>query len=542
MNRFLFGFCALIAAVLVSSLPLHAAPAEKDACESLGSLKLQDTIITTAAFVAAGEFDIPAGSMERSNSSVFKSAPAFCRVRAEIKPTQDSDIKIEVWMPASGWNGKYVSHGNGGFAGNIIYSSLANGVKHGYALASTDTGHSGSPTDASWALNHPEKIKDFGYRAIHEMTVKAKAIIHAYYGKAPQHSYFSSCSNGGREGLMEAQRFPDDYDGIIAGAPANYFTHLLAAAAWNMQAIQSNTESYISPAKIPAVNDAVLTACDAQDGVRDGIVNDPRQCHFDPAILLCKNGDNSCLTAPQVEALKKIYAGPKSSKGEQIFPGLVPGGENGFGGWPLWVTGSAPGKSLDAAFGNNFFANMIFDDPAWDFKTFDFDREVKITDDKQAANLNATDPDLKNFKDRGSKLIMYHGWSDAAISPLNTIDYFNRVEKAMGGRNVNAFLRLYMAPGMQHCGGGPGADGFGVYESSTEPAGPQHSMFSALEQWVEKGVAPERIIARKLNDPLDPTKGIKMTRPLCPFPQVAKYKGSGDTNDEANFVCAELKK
>ena len=528
----------LLLAVLASLVVL---PAEAvDACAALNSLKLPDTIITSATSVAAGEFDMPPNMMERGASSLFKSLPAFCRVAAEIKPTEDSDIKMEIWMPATAWNGKYLSHGNGGFAGSIIYSSLANGIKHGYAMAATDTGHSAAQTDATWALHHPEKIKDFGYRAIHEMTVKAKAIIWAYYGKQPQYSYFSSCSNGGRQGLMEAQRFPEDYDGILAGAPANFFTHLLAAAAWNVQALQNDSDSYVSPARIPAVGDAVIAACDAQDGVRDGIVNDPRECRFDPAILLCQKADNSCLTGPQVEGLKKIYAGPRNSKGQQVFPGLVPGGEKGLGGWSLWITGSAPGKSLAYALSTNFFANMVFDNPAWDFKTFNFDGDLKTTDDKLAAALNATNPDLKAFKAHGGKLIMYHGWSDAGISPLNTIDYYNTVEKAMGTRETNAFMRLYMAPGVQHCGGGPGPDTFGAYES--EPADPQHSMFSAMEQWVEKGVAPDKIIAKKLNDPLDPGKGIKMTRPLCPYPQVATYKGLGDSNDQANFVCAAAKK
>src|SRR5579864_3911993 len=302
-------------AILACPLVVNAAPPESQSCEALGALKLKDTTITSAAPVAAGEFEMPANVTERGSSSVFKSLPAFCRATAEIKPTQDSDIKLEVWLPATGWNGKYVSHGNGGFAGSIVYASLANGVKEGYAIAATDTGHSGAPTDTSWALGHPEKVKDFGYRAIHEMTVKAKAIIHAYYGKEPQYSYFSSCSNGGLQGLMEAQRFPEDYDGIIAGAPANFFTHLLAAGTWNVQALQNNSHSYIPPSKIPAINDAVLAACDAQDGVQDGIVNDPSACHFDPAVLLCKGADSSCLTAAQVTALKKIYAGPKNSKG-----------------------------------------------------------------------------------------------------------------------------------------------------------------------------------------------------------------------------------
>lgn len=537
----IFSWLLLFAALASANITV-AAQTPADACAALSNLKLPDTTITLASTVEAGEFELPANYVDRGSSSFFKAIPAFCRIAATVKPSPDSDIKVEVWLPVSGWNGKYLSHGNGGFAGGIFYPSLAVGLKHGYAMAGTDTGHSGAPTDVSWALGHPEKIKDFGYRAIHEMTLKAKAIIHAYYGKDPQHSYFSGCSNGGRQGLMEAQRFPEDYDGIIAGAPANYFTHLFAAGTWNVQALQKDTASYISPSRIPAIADAVLAACDAQDGVKDGIINDPSVCHFDPAALLCKDADSSCLTGPQVTALQKIYAGPKNSKGEKLFPGLAVGGEKGLGGWSLWITGDAPGKSLGYIFSTHFFANMVFDNPAWNFKTLNFDGDMQTTDDKQAANLNATDPKLKKFKARGRKLIIYHGWSDAGISPFNTVNYFNNVEKTVGAHETAAFARLYMAPGVQHCSGGPGPDIFGADEGSQGPPDPQHSMFSSLEKWVEKGVAPDWIIAIKLNDPADPAKGIRMTRPLCPYPQVATYKGSGDTNDQANFVCEAPKK
>ena len=525
--------------MFATTLITVGANAYAETCENLSNLKLKDTTITSAQTVAAGQYTPAAEPFAQPAPSAFKDLPAFCRVTAEIKPTQDSDIKIEVWMPSSGWNGKYFSNGNGGFAGSISHAGLANGVKHGYAMAATDTGHTGSPTDATWALHHPDKIVDFGYRGIHEMTVKAKAIIEAFYGKGPQRSYFSSCSNGGRQALMEAQRFPADYDGIIAGAPANFWTHLLTSGVWNVQALMKDPASYIPAAKIPAISAQVIAACDAQDGVKDDIVNDPRECRFDPATMLCKEGDSdSCLTAPQIAALKRIYAGPKNSKGVQLFPGLSSGGESGPGGWPLWVVGAAPGKGLNFLFSTGFFANMVFDNAAWDFKTFNFDGDVKTADDKQAANLNATDPNLKPFRQRGGKLIIYHGWSDAAIQPLNAIDYYNSVEKKMGASDTNTFVRLYMAPGMQHCGGGPGPASFGQYGFGTQ-LDPQHNMFSALEQWVEKGVAPDRIIATKYNTEMDPTKGVKMTRPLCPYPQVAKYKGSGDTNDEANFVCGK---
>src|SRR5215467_11589773 len=522
----------LIAAFVFARSPLRAST-----CESLSTLKLPDTTITSAQAVAEGAFELPSPA---PNPAVFKEAPAFCRVTAELKPAKDSDIKIEVWMPVAGWNGKYQGVGNGGFAGSITYQGLAGAVKAGYAAASTDTGHAAGGTNAAWALGHPDRITDFGYRAIHEMTVKAKAIIKTFYGDAAKRSYFSSCSNGGRQALMEAQRFPEDYDGIIAGAPANYWTHLLTAGAWDTQATQGDAASYIPAPKIPTISAAVLKACDAVDGVADGLINDPRACHFDPASLLCKEADaNSCLTAPQAAALKKLYTGPTNSKGEKIFPGRVLGGEDGPGGWPLWITGGAPGTSLMFQFTTGFFPNMVFDDPKWDYKSFNFDTGVKLADEKQAANLNSNNPDMKAFEKRGGKLIIYHGWSDAAISAYNTVDYYNTMIAAMGAKETNSFVRLFMVPGMQHCFGGPGPNTFGQVGPAT-PADPQHSIYSALEQWVEKGTAPERIIATKSSSDMAPVPA-KMTRPLCAFPKVAQYKGSGDTNDEANFVCAEKK-
>jgi Tannase and feruloyl esterase len=519
--------------IILNAAPVFAAP-----CESLSALKLPDTTITSAESVAAGAFALPSGPP----SPVFKDLPAFCRVTADVKPAKDSDIKVEVWMPVTGWNGKYQGVGNGGFAGSITYEGLAGALKAGYASASTDTGHSGSPASANWALGHPQRIVDYGYRGIHEMTVKAKAIIQAFYGDNPKHSYFSSCSNGGRQALMEAQRFPADYDGIIAGAPANSFTHLLAASAWDVQATQSDPASYIPAAKIPALSAAVLKACDAQDGMADGLVSDPQECRFDPATLLCKESDSSsCLTAPQVTALKKLYAGPKNSRGEKIFPGRVMGGEDGPGGWALWVTGATPVQSLMYQFTNGFFPNMVFDDPKWEFKTFNFDAGVKTADEKQASNLNATDANLKAFEKRGGKLILYHGWSDGAISAFNTIDYYNSVAATMGARDTAQFLRLFMVPGMHHCAGGPGPNSFGQLGPGVGSPDPQHNISAALEQWVEKGISPQRIVATKYNG-ADPSQGVKMTRPLCPYPEVAKYKGTGDTNDEANFVCSEGKK
>jgi feruloyl esterase len=502
-------------------------------CESLSQLKLPQTTISTAVSVPAGKFKNPGASA--GNHPSLK-VPAFCRVAGVLRPTADSDIKFEVWMPAENWNGKFDGVGNGGFAGSIGYGGLAEALRDGFAAAATDTGHEAGGTDARWALNHPEKIVDFAYRAIHLTAVTGKAIVQSYYGTAPRWSYFSSCSNGGRQALMEAQRFPDDYNGIIAGAPANYWTHLLAEAIWNTQAVLAKPASFIPPTKLPAISHAVLAACDARDGVKDGILNDPRQCHFNPETLLCKGTDSAaCLTAPQVAALKKIYAGATDAEGRNVFPGFLPGAEIGPGGWAPWITGSAPRKSLDYDFGTQFFSNMMFSNPSWKFQTLNYDADIRSTDQKMGPLLNATHPDLAKFRKHGGKLILYHGWNDPAIPALNTVAYYRNVVARMGYEPAQRFVRLYMVPGVQHCGGGPGPDSFGAYMS--EDADPEHNMFSALERWVEHGKAPKAIIATKYKDPSNPASGAKMTRPLCPYPETAKYKGSGDTNDAANFVC-----
>jgi hypothetical protein len=522
-------------ATLCAAAGLFASPGlAAQSCESLSHLKLPQTTISMAVSVPAGAFQRPDAS-PASNSTV--NLPAFCRVGGVIRPSDDSDIKFEVWMPAENWNGKYDGVGNGGFAGSISYGGLAAALRAGFAAASTDTGHAAGGTDASWALGHPEKIVDFAYRAIHLTAVTGKAIVQNFYGDAPRWSYFASCSNGGRQALMEAQRFPDDYNGIIAGAPANYWTHLLATAVWNMQATLDNPASYIPSGKLPAISSAVLAACDARDGAEDGILNDPRECHFNPETLLCKGPDSTaCLTAPQVAALKKIYAGPSDRRGKNIFPGLLPGAELGPGGWEAWITGSAPEKSLDFAFGTQFFSNMMFSNPSWDFRRLNFGPDISFTDQKMGPILNATNPNLAKFRAHGGKLILYHGWNDAAIPALNTVNYYRSVVVRMGLPSADRFVRLYMVPGMQHCGGGPGPDSFGAAGPSAD-ADPEHSMFSALEHWVEHGQAPKTIIASKHTDPSKPSSGAETTRPLCPYPESAKYKGSGDTHEAASFAC-----
>ena len=475
-------------------------------CGALGRLSLEATTITASQELPAGSFTPPAGKR-------LDNLPAFCRVAGTIKPAGDSSIEFEVWMPSSGWNGKFQGIGNGGFAGSIGYAALADAVKQGYAAASTDTGHQAGGTDASWALGHPEKIVDFGYRAIHEMTDKGKAIVAAYYGSAPKRSYFSSCSNGGRQALMEAQRYPDDYDGIIAGAPANYWTHLTAATVWvGLQALKDKA-SYIPKEKYAVIHKAAIEACDAIDGIKDGVIDDPRKCHFDPKVIECKGADGpDCLTAAQVETARKVYGPATAPDGTQFFPGLEPGSELV---WGFMMGGPEPSR-----IGSDYYTYILHKDPKWNPRTMDFNKEVAEADKLDRGIINATNPDLSRFKAHGGKLIMYHGWADALIVPENSINYYQSVVEAMGGaRKTEDFFRLFMVPGMGHCGGGEGPCNFDA--------------LSALEQWVENGKPPDRIVASHS------TAGrVDRTRPLCAYPRVAKYKGSGSTDDAANFTCA----
>lgn len=526
-----------VAAAVLSLLLVSTAHSQSRSCEGLAPATLPEATVVSAKTIAAGAYPAPNLPPFMSGAAaVFKSLPAFCRVEVTGKPSADSDIKIEVWMPASGWNGRFQGQGNGGFAGDIAYVNMAIAVLHGYATAGTNTGHTGQATDATWALGHPEKITDFGYRGIHQMTEVGKTLAANFYGTKPHHSYFGACSNGGRQALMEAQRFPDDYDGILAGAPANYWTHLLTSALWDAQATTNDPASYIPASKIPAIAAAVNAACDTKDGVTDKILNDPRQCRFDPEVLLCKTDDSDkCLTQPQTVALKKMYEGPHDASG-RIFPGKLPGAEDGEQGWSVWITGRAPGQSLLFAFGNGFFANMVYDKADWNYKTVNIPEAAKAADQKQAANLNATNPNLGRFQSRGGKLIMYHGWDDPAISALNSVDYYNDVLKHLGESNAESFLRLYMIPGMQHCGGGPGPSSFGQH-GARAPHDAEHDVQLALEDWVEKGTAPGKIIASKYAS-ADLSSAVTMTRPLCPYPQAAKYKGSGDPNQAESFSCA----
>ncbi len=478
-------------------------------CESLGALALADARITIAQAVPAGTFSPragqPGGKAEAANP--YKDLPEFCRVAATLTPTGDSDIKVEVWLPAAGWNRKFQAVGNGGWAGVISYSAMAEAVRAGYATASTDTGHVGG--SGSFVLGHPEKLIDFGWRSEHEMTVKAKAIVQAFYGSSPARSYWNGCSTGGRQALKEAQKFPDDFDGIIAGAPANR----TALGLWIAFALLKDSASFIPAAKYPAIHRAVLAACDARDGVKDGLIENPSLCKFDPQVLLCKGADGAdCLTAPQVEAARKVYSPGKNPRtGAELFPSLAPGSELG---WGTMGGGPEPyGNILDQ------YRYVVFKDAAWDWRTFDFDRDIPRSEHPENVVMNATDPNLKPFFAHNGKLLIYHGWSDPNVSPFNTIKYYQSVLDTMGGASkTSGNVRLFMAPGMGHCGGGEGPNTF--------------DKVGTLDSWVEDGKAPESILASHSTD-----RKVDRVRPLCPYPQVAKYKGTGSIDSAASFTC-----
>jgi feruloyl esterase len=480
-------------------------------CESLSTLALADATITKAETVAAGAFTLP--NLSPAQQAAFERLPAFCRVAAVVRPTSDSEIKIEVWLPGQNWNGKFMGVGNGGWSGAIVYPALAMALNHGYAAASTNTGHDGA--DATFVTGHPEKLVDFGYRAVHEMTLKGKAIAEAFYSKPPEKSYWNGCSSGGKQGLKEAQKFPRDYDGIVAGAPANYWTHLMIGDLWPAIVTQKEPGAALPRAALDILHKAALEACDTLDGVKDGLIEDPTRCHFDPATVACKGPQTEdCLTAPQVDAVRKIYQGATNPKTHKpVFPGMVPGSEL------VWTALSGP---KPFAIPVSHFQYVVFKNPNWDFLTLDFDKDVALTDKVDNGLLNATDPNLKEFFAHGGKLLMYHGWNDQLITPLNSVNYYQSVVKKMGSAaKIDDSFRLFMMPGMNHCGGGDGPSRIDV--------------FTAIDDWVMQGKAPERLVAGHVTS----TGQVDRTRPVCPYPQIAKYTGSGSIDEAANFACTK---
>jgi feruloyl esterase len=487
--------------ILLATLMCVPAPAFAASCESLASLSLPQAKVTSAQVVAAGAFTPPAGRPEP-----YRTVPEFCRVAATLMPSSDSDIRVEFWLPANGWNRKLQVVGNGGWAGTISYSALAEGVRGGYAAASTDTGH--STPGGAFVAGHPEKLIDFSWRSEHEMTVKAKAIVQAFYGSGARRSYWNGCSTGGRQALKEAQMFPDDFDGIIAGAPGNR----TAMGLWIADALLKDPAANIPAAKYPLIHRAALAACDTSDGLKDGLISDPARCRFDPGVLLCKDGDGAdCLTAAQVEAVRKVYGPGKNPRtGKELFGSLAPGSELGWA-----VMGGGPDPYAPILDQTRF---VVYQDANWDWRTFDFDKDNDRFERPEYLIMNATDPHLEKFVKHGGKLLIYHGWADQNVSPYNTVQYFRAVQEVLGPAETRRSIRLFMAPGMAHCGGGEGPKTF-------DKMGP-------LDRWVEEGKAPESLTASHS------TGGkVDRTRPLCPYPQLAKYSGSGSIDDAANFTC-----
>ena len=486
--------------------------ADPSQCAALAKLMLVQATVTSATWAEAGPFLPSAPGATATPSPTGRGAgappiqlPSHCRVVLVLQPSADSHIETEVWLPEK-WNGKFQAVGNGGWAGTIPYAAMGRALAEGYATAGTDTGHKGG--NALFAIGHPEKLIDLGSRAVHETAVQSKVLIASYYRRPPQLSYWNGCSTGGRQGLFAAQKYPEDFDAIVAGAPANYWSHLHAwDLAMSVPALKDAANA-VPAAKLALVNKAVLDACDARDGVKDGFLNEPRSCTFDVASLQCTAGDaDSCLTAAQVTSVKRMYAPARTSGGREVFAGMDPGSELG---WTARITGQPPAVAVGSF-------QVAYQDAAWDPRSFDLDRDLPVVDERVGSVLNAIDPDLSAFRKRGGKLILYHGWNDTLISAGNTINYYNSVLARMG-HDQGDWIRLFLAPGMGHCQGGVGPS--------------QVNWMSALERWRESGQAPERIDAARLVD-----GRVEMTRPLCPHPQVARYTGSGNTNDAANFVC-----
>jgi len=526
-----------VALLLGAAAAMHAAPsAAATTCADLKSFMLADTTITLAQAYTKGS--IVSGSTL---------APVdLCRVAGTIKPGAQSNVRFEVWIPTeANWNGKYQQTGNGGFAGSISLGNIANAVSRGYATAATDDGTSGPPAGSPAFINNPDVALDYGYRAVNQTSEKSKAIISKLTGRAPSYSYFVGCSDGGREGLQEAQRFPHDFDGIIVGSPINdQIGEFASSYLYNMQATlggpQTNgvPDAYIPASKLPLLTNAALAQCVGKDGgvSSDLFLSDPRQCRFDPEDVQCRRGQDpaTCLTSAQVDAARKLYDGPHEH-GILLFPGLEPGGEAAAGGWVNWITGSSPSSpGSQYSLGKGFTCNLMQNELDCNYLAVDVvqqDKEARLRFQPIIASIN---PDLRPFRARGGKMIQYAGWADAAVPPANGLNYYREVSHTIG--DPSDFYRVFMVPGMAHCSGGAGPNAFGNGLANGPVIDAEHDLVKALERWVEQGIAPQRIIATHyVNN--TPAQGVAFQRPLCPFPERGEYAGSGDPNDASNFQC-----
>jgi feruloyl esterase len=493
-------FLLVIAGIFIAGTFVPAVWAES--CEGLAKLASPTVSITLAKAFDVGDF-----AAEGEGLAAITNLPAFCRVVVELKPTADSDIHAEIWLPIENWNGKFLAVGSGGWGGSIAHGGMAEALRRGYATSATDDGHTGG--SASFVVGHPEKLVDFAYRAEHEMTVEAKALIKAFYGRDARHSYWNGCSGGGREGLLQAYRYPEEFDGIIAGDPANVRRN--SWALWLANQTFKDPEAYIPTSKYPMIHRAVLDACDAGDGLKDGLIGDPESCQIDFKALACKGADGpDCLTPRQVQTAKTMISPAATASGKVLFPRLEPGTELR---WARLAGGPQPADLfLDE------FRYVVYQDANWDWRSFDLERDAAraAAVDKDVDEL---DPRLVAFARGGGKVLIYHGWADQQVAPGSSVEFYKSVVAQSGdAAQASNWIRLFMAPGMGHCSGGEGPDSF--------------DKIGAMEQWVEHGKAPAQIIASHR------TAGkVDRTRPLCPYPQAAHYNGTGSIDDAANFSC-----
>lgn len=524
---------------LAVPLAIVAAPRAGAAipCEALLGATYESATVLAAVSVPAGSFTLPSGQS-------VPNVPAFCKLSILITPTSDSTINVDLWMPATTWNHRFLGMGNGGYAGDtaLFYPDMIFRLQGGYAVAETDLGTAPSAqNDGDSLIGHPEKWVDFGYRATHLMTTTSQQIVAAFYGQNASKSYFSGCSTGGQQALMEAQRYPNDYNGILGGDPAQNRTHVHVAAVWTYAHLHAKPDTLLTPLQIQLVTDSVVAACAVKSGglATDPFLTDPRRCTWDPGALLCGSATSTnCLNADQVAAVRALYSGPVDPRdGDQIFTGTVRGSEND-GNFGLNNQQAQTEPEFDSLFKWVFGAT-------WQYTTFDFDQNVAEVDQVLASILNDNNANLSEFRSAGHKFLGYHGWADPLISTQDDIDYYLRVVANQGSYSATQkFYRLFMVPGMGHCYQGTGPNSFGGLLQPSPggavepglPTDPQHDALAALVQWVEKGVAPSKIIATKYNNDVV-ADGVAMTRPLCPFPAVPKYSGTGATTEASSFVC-----
>ena len=533
----------LMVALVPGVAAAQNAPQTPAACERLTSLSLPNVTITLAQVVNAGAFVVPGTAPRDGGGSSalagtigpvpevpgrvtantaglglgynggkgippFSTLPAFCRVAATLTPSPASDIRMEMWMPIAGWNGNFRGTSPNGLGGVLNYNAMGVGLTDGFAIASTDTGHQGG--DTAW-MRDPERLTDFAGRAMHETTVAGKALTAAYYGTAPKYSYMIECGGGSAAALHEVQKYPADYNGIVVGGHAAHLTRQIFGQLWLWMAAHPNGVAVLPSSKLTIIHDAVLNKCDLLDGVKDGLLEDPTKCTFDPKEIACKAGDEAnCLTATQVEAAQKIYSGPINPRTkERIWSPLYRGSELD---WSFFTESAAPIGIATGAL------RMILDDPTWNYQSVDFDSHVAAADRSDIARVNASNPDISAFMRRGGKLMLSGGWNNALVPAGAVLDYYKSVEGKIGIEDTKQGVRLYMVPGMIECNGGPGTDTF--------------DMLTAMRRWVENGQAPTAIPASRVEHGT-----VVRTRPLCPYPQVATYRGSGSTDDARSFVC-----